>query len=905
MIAYRIPTQGRNFLDVMEVVQFLPAAFGDAIIMPTEAIIKAGSDFDYDKMFTFYPNLNVDGTYEKVEYTKQDLKRLDADAFRCTLQNELYDVMADLILHPSNYMELVTPSSNYHVMPLVEKIFKKVHPSKVRDGKRIPSDYKNTDVLNRARNIEKFTSLLNSKSDLGIAAVANTFNVLFQLSNATGNAQFFSSKKIKTFFESSDVSKNETNNITNVFYGDIYDEDGVHKSEFLAEFINSFVDAAKDDYVFAINFVTEITPMAFYMKYSGLSSRKIFAFVNQPAIRTYVKNLSKYESMFVNNYLEKSATDVERMMMKYGPDEIVDNEDYKALQEKLYKLKSSARAKALSETVKQLGFDLKGDMRSAIDKELLASKMNFDDKFTSQNLYNNIVSDETLDVSKLSSDKKYLQLAVLFEMLNQKIQSDSITEAQRFLNFDTKPYSSTFDAYTRTINYANAVNKKSNVLSPETLKSIKKQSIISPLDAAPVIVNVLDQLFPLRNSKKLNVIILQDVLEQKFDKKNLNIVSDDDMNRYARTFKNDLMNYILQNYFSKSKEGVKFFNEMFNTDKSLNEYLKELIETPVMREQFTKIKQLPFYSDLVEQFPLIENIIVEPGENTRNFVNFKLLQNTNNSIEKSAVISQFDDLVSLEDVDLQIVRDFFRNLALYSIFQSGYNTGQNSFTGTTPVGLVNKLYEYSQKEFLKLSDEDKSIEYGQFSFSFKAHNPAFFAGRSQSSTPTVKTLTSRNFIIKNGIYQTENAEGNTIPVELKLYKSITVNDLNTQDKKEYYAKNEGFASWIDLMEKVMYGQTRTLRPEFLEGNQKVNVYRIKYLGESKEQNTEKESVTESGQVVKSDMSNEAKIVSFRESLPYVIEMTNEQLEGMYNSEKLSGETIEEFLQRMSCLGKLK
>jgi hypothetical protein len=417
------------------------------------------------------------------------------------------------------------------------------------------------------------------------------------------------------------------------------------------------------------------------------------------------------------------------------------------------------------------------------------------------------------------------------------------------------------------------------------------------------------------------------------------------------------MNYILQNYFSKSKEGVKFFNEMFNTDKSLNEYLKELIETPVMREQFTKIKQLPFYSDLVEQFPLIENIIVEPGENTRNFVNFKLLQNTNNSIEKSAVISQFDDLVSLEDVDLQIVRDFFRNLALYSIFQSGYNTGQNSFTGTTPVGLVNKLYEYSQKEFLKLSDEDKSIEYGQFSFSFKAHNPAFFAGRSQSSTPTgesakrgkwyakdvsidlkkikeesmpkpgekttttnkikmssdnvekiksgVKTLTSRNFIIKNGIYQTENAEGNTIPVELKLYKSITVNDLNTQDKKEYYAKNEGFASWIDLMEKVMYGQTRTLRPEFLEGNQKVNVYRIKYLGESKEQNTEKESVTESGQVVKSDMSNEAKIVSFRESLPYVIEMTNEQLEGMYNSEKLSGETIEEFLQRMSCLGKLK
>ncbi len=55
----------------------------------------------------------------------------------------------------------------------------------------------------------------------------------------------------------------------------------------------------------------------------------------------------------------------------------------------------------------------------------------------------------------------------------------------------------------------------------------------------------------------------------------------------------------------------------------------------------------------------------------------------------------------------------------------------------------------------------------------------------------------------------------------------------------------------------------------------------------------------------STVDTNSKINAFREMLPWVLEMTNEEMEGMYNKEKLSGETIEEFLQRMSCLGKLK
>ena len=271
------------------------------------------------------------------------------------------------------------------------------------------------------------------------------------------------------------MTKDKHNNITDLVYGDIYDEDGMLKSEFFSEFINAFVDVAKDDYVFGINVVTEFSPIIFYMKFAGLSSMKILSFINQPILRSYIKNLSKYENMFVKNYLENQASDVERQLLEFTKEEQVDNEDAKKLEEKLNKLKSSSRKKALSETLKQFGFtDIPGDRNSigiALDGK------DYSKEFHAEKLYNNIQNAKTFNPKNLSQDQKNTQLAVLYEMLNMKEQSDSMTNAQRFLNFDTKPFVSAFDVYVRNISYSDAVtaianSKENNVLSAETLKCV-------------------------------------------------------------------------------------------------------------------------------------------------------------------------------------------------------------------------------------------------------------------------------------------------------------------------------------------------------------------------------------------------------------------------------------------------
>lgn len=58
MVGYRIPTGNNNFIDRMEIMEFLPFSSGAIIIPPPEAMVKSGSDFDIDKMNILMPSLD-------------------------------------------------------------------------------------------------------------------------------------------------------------------------------------------------------------------------------------------------------------------------------------------------------------------------------------------------------------------------------------------------------------------------------------------------------------------------------------------------------------------------------------------------------------------------------------------------------------------------------------------------------------------------------------------------------------------------------------------------------------------------------------------------------------------------------------------------------------------------------
>ena len=59
-IGFRIPTQKQNSIDSFVIKGFLPAEFGDSVVIPSELVQKSGSDFDIDKLSLYFKNLFKD-----------------------------------------------------------------------------------------------------------------------------------------------------------------------------------------------------------------------------------------------------------------------------------------------------------------------------------------------------------------------------------------------------------------------------------------------------------------------------------------------------------------------------------------------------------------------------------------------------------------------------------------------------------------------------------------------------------------------------------------------------------------------------------------------------------------------------------------------------------------------------
>ena len=67
-IANRIPGQDLNSIEALEVVKFLSPFGGPRIVLPTEIVAKAGSDYDVDKLTTYFNNVSIGGERKQPRY---------------------------------------------------------------------------------------------------------------------------------------------------------------------------------------------------------------------------------------------------------------------------------------------------------------------------------------------------------------------------------------------------------------------------------------------------------------------------------------------------------------------------------------------------------------------------------------------------------------------------------------------------------------------------------------------------------------------------------------------------------------------------------------------------------------------------------------------------------------------
>jgi len=293
--ANRIPSHGPNSLEAMTVKKFLPGYVGAKIVLPAEITIKSGSDFDVDKLTTYYKHAKViDGklTYEEPSGELSDMTRGQ-------LENRLMEISNDVLTHPARFNELVKPTNAKRLKALSNKYA----PTK--------EDTKWSDLISLPFNVAKAKSFWRAK-----AGVALTANQTVSHATTQKNPIKIEDHRVRLFFKGQEKLEYSMGHLT--------DAKGNLISEVFAEFLTAFVDAAKDDFVSLLNAnPNTMGAISFLLRTGtefGVAIDDIVALTTQPIVLEYLKKRALAESiaMQVGYGFDSKEDTVAELLASYG-----------------------------------------------------------------------------------------------------------------------------------------------------------------------------------------------------------------------------------------------------------------------------------------------------------------------------------------------------------------------------------------------------------------------------------------------------------------------------------------------------------------------------------------------------------------------------------------------------------
>lgn len=389
LIGTRIPTQGLNSMEFMEVYEFLPAEAGAILIPPPEIVAKAGSDFDIDKLNVIKPKYDYDeegkliiahqktkesvrkiydkfihsrgvlgkyikkggvsllrvdyevdklvsdifGEHWKDNWTIEEIDELAKDKnlksfedFYAKFQSEkaitndiIWDI-ADILSLPENFTKLITPNSTSLVQPVAEELEDYVRDFKFKSGK---TGIQGTRVFEVAYNLYKHNSNNVGKQTLGLGAVDNTYNVLFNrvgafmnytagmseeeynyILNSKKQLSKEDKKKLRDFryqvlnLPHNTVKDNKGKDVISLSHERTLENEDI--SEIISQLINGWVDVAKDAWIFDIQGNKETAASLLFMVQAGVPFKTAVYMVSLPIVRDYMENQRLIKSTFAD-----------------------------------------------------------------------------------------------------------------------------------------------------------------------------------------------------------------------------------------------------------------------------------------------------------------------------------------------------------------------------------------------------------------------------------------------------------------------------------------------------------------------------------------------------------------------------------------------------------------------------
>jgi hypothetical protein len=599
MVGVRIPVQGLNSMEFMEVYEFLPAEAGSIIVPPAEIVAKSGADYDIDKMTVMMPNItkrvnrakltnnllrDLNNAYPDLDFSRDNVNMLldavrdDSGVYTLTeedkqmleiidnmaeteivysteetekgIQNRLITNIKSILELPENYASLIRPNGTDIVQPIAEDLQADVQeydPTDVINGeprtfikrgeeKKMISP---TRVFEVEYNLYKHSSNNVGKQTLGLGAVDNTYNSVFNRIGARMNPTAGTStkeykrltekmarvgknkmkrselKKINTYHRQKLFLDHNTVDVADekaISLSQLMDASGEHRiSDVINQMINGWVDIAKDTWIFNIQGNKEVSPTLLFMIQAGVPVKQAIYFASMPLVREYVKEQRLAKSTFA------------------GP-------LGKAPESPLF-FRNKARGSVLANPE---GKKLNGTINSAAISQIDAY-LGADGKFDQQKMRDGIKEYATKTKANETYEYSDLDRAAFLHFLEVENMSKSVAAVKMNLNFDTTKSGTLFEAQ-------NAILMKEGLredarIPEELIDKVLKESPISSFYIQPFQLKIWNDLFKLRTDEVLNKFLMdkiatdRDAINNTFGKAEI----------FANEFKNDLINFMFQN----------------------------------------------------------------------------------------------------------------------------------------------------------------------------------------------------------------------------------------------------------------------------------------------------------------------------------------------------------------------
>lgn len=336
MFGPRIPNDATSTIEAATVWHFLEESFGNSIILPTEIVGKAGSDFDGDKLFMNMTNINSDGSLpQAVENFKEVLAKTKAAEKEAAekneklpegmlssrklinlqkkyLQNKYKNISVEILMLNENYAYLTKPNGTYLVDKFVEGLEKnKVGYDKYKNAHKQPvkKSVKNKTVLSPTRMFEAVHNLyvheanLSLEPSLGIMAklskghpiyksigarMPSTYRVI--AFNTALNKSIESGVRLPVVMRFAHNETTNTKGETVISLGGERTQSGTRISDIISHGLQGILDRAKNPFPFVLQLVPEGMDVFSYMIQAGVSEEEIFYFLNQPLVKQYFEN---------------------------------------------------------------------------------------------------------------------------------------------------------------------------------------------------------------------------------------------------------------------------------------------------------------------------------------------------------------------------------------------------------------------------------------------------------------------------------------------------------------------------------------------------------------------------------------------------------------------------------------